>query len=172
MRLTSRSFLLPKSFFNKGANISAGSSTRMDGGRPHESPMQPSWLRAKGAFYPETTMKKAALFDVADASDIAGGIDHPAILTDFEMHMGTGRAAGAANLGDDLAALHQIADLHQVALIVRVQGDVAVGVADFHGIAITGTPARGGHHTGGHRDHITTGLGGEVHALKIGRAHV
>jgi hypothetical protein len=27
MRLTSRSFLLPKSFFNKGANISAGSST-------------------------------------------------------------------------------------------------------------------------------------------------
>src|SRR3990167_338497 len=61
MRLTSRSFLLPKSFFNKGANISAGSSTRMDGGRPHESPMQPSWLRAKGAFYPETAMNKAAL---------------------------------------------------------------------------------------------------------------
>lgn len=30
----------------------------MNGGRPRESPMQPLWLRAKGAFYPETELKK------------------------------------------------------------------------------------------------------------------
>ncbi|SEQ46729.1 hypothetical protein SAMN05216600_10683 [Pseudomonas cuatrocienegasensis] len=61
----------------------------MDGGRPRESPMQPSWLRAKGAFYPETNMRKAALFDASDAGNVDSGIDQTAILADLKMHMGT-----------------------------------------------------------------------------------
>src|SRR5690606_32348788 len=75
--------------------------------------------------------------DAVGARDIKGRIDLPAILADFEMHVITGGATTAADLGDGLAALHQITDLYSIALVVGVEGDVAIGVTDLNHVAIT-----------------------------------
>ena len=40
-------------------------------------------------------------------------IDHPTILIDFEVHMGTGRATGGTNKGYVLAFLDHITDFDQ-----------------------------------------------------------
>src|SRR5690606_20169249 len=48
MRLTSRSFLLPKIFFNSGANISADSSTLGDGGQRRRPARQPLGCMQRG----------------------------------------------------------------------------------------------------------------------------
>src|SRR5690606_24572146 len=95
--------------------------------------------------------------------DVQRRVDLPAILADFEMHVITRGAPRAADPGDGLATLHQITDLHDVALVVRVQRDVAIGVTDFHGIAVTVLLAGESHHPGRHGDHITARLGCEVH---------
>ena len=81
------------------------------------------------------------------------------------MHVITGGATTATDLGNGLATLHQITDLHGIALVVRIERDVAIGMADFHGIAVTTLLPGEGHHTGRHRDYIATRLGGEVDAL-------
>jgi hypothetical protein len=129
--------------------------------------MQPLGLRAKGAFYPETPTRKAALFDVVNPGYVAGRIDQPAILSNFKVHVVTTGTAAAAHLGNRLPALNQITNLHLIAFIVGVQGCVPIGMADFNNIAITRPLPRKTHHASRNRYHITTWLGGTVHPFVL-----
>ncbi len=48
----------------------------MDGGRPRESPAQPSWLLAKRAFYPDSLLRKVALLHCASSITLLGETDY------------------------------------------------------------------------------------------------
>ena len=132
--------------------------------------MQPLWLRAKGAFYPETQTRKAALFDVVNPGYIAGWIDQPTALGYFKVHMITAGAATTTDLGDGLTTLHQITDLHDILFIVRIERGVAIGMTDLNHIAIARLDPGKAHHSSGDSDHITAGFGGKIDAFMPGVA--
>ncbi len=80
------------------------------------------------------------------------------------MAMWPGRATSRANLGDDLAKLDAIADMHQVLLIMCVARHIAVAVIDLDDMAVALTIARPDHHTAGDSLDVAACFGIEIQA--------
>src|SRR5690606_14610263 len=90
---------------------------------------------------------------------------HAPVLPDFEVHVGAGGAAGRAGPGDLLAHAHQVADLHRVARVVRIAGDVAIAVVHFDHVAVAAAHAGIADHAVGHGQDRIAGVGIEIDAL-------
>src|SRR5690606_24368117 len=101
----------------------------------------------------------------ADLAQELARIVHAAVFPDLEMHVGAGGTTGRAGLGDLLADADQVADLHRIARVVRVTGDVAVAVVDLDHVAVAAAHAGETDHAVGHGHHRVAGAGVEIDAL-------
>src|SRR5690606_23409863 len=95
----------------------------------------------------------------ADLAQELARIVHAAVFPDLEMHVGAGGTTGRAGLGDLLADADQVADLHRIARVVRVTGDVAVAVVDLDHVAVAAAHAGETDHAVGHGHHRVAGAG-------------
>src|SRR5690606_16261405 len=136
IRLSSRSFLVPKTFFamedsmkrpfflngwSRAPRAKEGSFYSRDwvgatiiqalgGGIKTRVTVPDQWGRLTAPRFSPASARDGGL--AARPSDIRGRIHLLAVLQHFVMHMGTGGTAAAADNGDGIAGAHDIPDLH------------------------------------------------------------